>query len=167
MASKAAKREMFVAERARALAVMYLTRRSDLVVEEVRADIGLDLIVRLVPADKEGLRQFGVELRGVWSSVTKEHADKVLRGPVREAQRYGPFAFPVCLFFFTMEEDQGWYTWVAEPVLESGKAHLRMCMDANCKPLGKAALNEIVAQVDRWYDTFFENLVTDSTNGCK
>ena len=167
MANKAARQEMLIAKRVRALAVMYLTRRSDLMVEEVQEDIGLDLIVRFAPENKEGIRQFGVEPRGVWSSVTKEHADKVLVASVRQAQRHGPFAFPVCMFLFTMEENKAWYTWVAEPVVQTGKAILRMHQRADCQPLNNAALNQIVAHVDRWYDTFLENLVANPIDGGK
>lgn len=165
MANKSAKRDMLIGKRVRALAVMYLTRRSDLMVEEVQDDIGLDLIVRFFPKDKVGMRQFGVELRGVWASVTKEHANTVLGPSVRQTQGYGPFAFPVCMFFFTMEENQGWYTWIAEPVVQAGKAHLQMNKDADCTPLDTTAMDEIVARVDRWYEAFFANLVPNSANG--
>ena len=27
-------------------------------------------------------------------------------------RRYGPFPLPVVLFCFTMENNEGWYTWV-------------------------------------------------------
>lgn len=162
MANKAAKQERFVGQRGHALAVMYLTRRSDLLIEEVREDLGLDLIVRFVPQNKEGIRQFGVELRGVRSSVTKEHADKVLGPTLRGIQHDGPFAFPVCLFFFTMEDNKGWYTWVAQPSVHAGKAVLRMHEGADCRPLDRTALDTIVDQVDRWYDVFFKNLITNA-----
>lgn len=165
MADKPSNQKLLIAKRVRALAVMYLTRRRDLTVEEVREEIGLDLTVRFLPQDKEGIRQFGVELRGVWGSVTKEHADKVLGRSVREAQRSGPFAFPVCMFFFTMEDNKGWYTWIAEPVVRGRKAELRRHQEADCRPLDKAALEEIVGRVDGWYDAFFANLVTDSADG--
>jgi hypothetical protein len=167
MADKAARREVLIAKQVRALATMYLTRRSDLTVEEARGDLGLDLFVRLAPGGGQGVRQFGVELRGVFSSVTKVHADKVLRRSVREAQGYGPFGFPVCLFFFTMENNQGWYTWVAEPVVQSGKALLRAHEEADCRPLHKGALDEIVARVNLWYDAFFQNLALDTAHDAK
>ncbi len=157
---------MLIGKRVRALALMYLTRRSDLMIEEVRDDIGLDLIVRFTPADGEGVRQFGVGLRGALSGVTKGNADKVVGRAVREYGGYGPFGFPVCLFFFTMEDNAGWYTWVAEPlVTPDGKAALRMHTDADCKPLDKTALDEIVGLVDGWYEAFFANLIANSANG--
>jgi len=52
--------ERFIAERVRALAVVYLTRRDDLIVTEETADIGIDLWVTLNLEDKDGHRKFGV-----------------------------------------------------------------------------------------------------------
>jgi hypothetical protein len=165
MANRAGRQELLIAKRVQALAIMYLTRRSDLTVEEVREDTGLDLLVRLVPEGKEGVREFGVELRGALSSVSNEHADKVLRPSVRQAHRAGPFGFSVCLFFFTMDDNKAWYTWIAEPVVRAGKALLQSHEDADCRRLDNGTLDEIVDRVDRWYDAFFENLVLGSANG--
>jgi hypothetical protein len=162
MADKTAKQARLLGKRVQALAIMYLTRRSDLSVEEVRGeDTGLDLMVRFTSGGKDGVRQFGVQLRGVWSPVTKEDADKLAGRSLREAQRYGPFALPVCLFLFAMEANHGWHTWVAEPVVEAGTAHLRLPSNADCQPLDRAALDEVVARVDRWYDAFFANLIAN------
>ena len=41
MADKTAKREMFIGKRVQALAVMYLTRRSDLIVELIGAPVSV------------------------------------------------------------------------------------------------------------------------------
>jgi hypothetical protein len=161
MTDKNTKRERLIEKRAHALAIMYLTRRDDLTIGEVQEDIGLDLLVHFLPAGKDGVRQFGVALRGAWAPVSREEADRVLRPSIQRLRRYGPFPFPVCLFFFTMEENQSWYTWVAEPVVApDGTFRLRLHDSASCKPLDKAAVNEIVGQVDRWYDAFFGTLVT-------
>src|ERR1700722_13282157 len=70
--------QRFIAERVRALAVVYLTRRGDLIVTEETGDVGVDLWVTLNLEDKDGHRKFGVELRGVWTAVTADHANKVL-----------------------------------------------------------------------------------------
>src|SRR6266852_8479667 len=128
MTVKERHREVLIKKRARALATMLLTRREDLAIEEVQGDIGLDYLVRFHTKGKEGLREFGVELQAVWAAATKDHADKVLRPALRQVQRHGPFPRPVCLFFYTMENDGAWYTWVAEPVRsEDGKPLLRSC----------------------------------------
>jgi hypothetical protein len=124
MADKNEKRQGLIRERVLALAVMHLTRRPDLKVAEFDEDIGFALRVSSLRPEG-GLREFGVELRGAWSTASRARANAVLSLAVRQTQQYGPFIFPICLFFFTMKETQGWYTWVAEPVVtETGKARL-------------------------------------------
>ncbi|MCI0641412.1 MAG: DUF4365 domain-containing protein [Gemmataceae bacterium] len=160
MADKQEKREVYIEKRVRALTTMLLTRSDNLLIEEVTDDIGQDYIVRFRTPGKEGLREFGIELRGAWTSVTKDHADKVLRLALQQVKRYGPFPRPVCLFFFTMENDDAWYTWVAEPnVSQEGKHVLRLRDAPDCQPLDKRALKEIVDRVDLWYDGFFPSLI--------
>jgi hypothetical protein len=148
--------QRFIAGRARALAVVYLTRRGDLIVTEEAADLGVDLQVTLNLDHKEGHRKFGVALKGVWRAVTADQVNKVLSPSMQKMLRCGAFPFPVVLFFFTMENNEGWYTWVAEPVVSSEQGfELVQHGDASCRPLNSEALDEIVEAVDRWYDAFF------------
>ena len=138
------------------MAIVYLTRREDLIVSEEVTDVGVDLWVTLNLEDKEGHRKFAVELRGGWSAVTAAHANKSLYPSMQRMLWYGPFPFPVVLFFFTMENNEGWYTWVAEPVASSGSDfELVQHGEASCRPLNSGAIDEIVESVDRWYDVFF------------
>lgn len=151
-------------ERARALATLLLTRRPNVLVEDVSEDIGVDLIARLAAARKPGLRQFGVELRYVLESVTASHANKVIRPTLQSHRAYGPFPFPVVLFFFTMRDDVGWYTWVAEPVISAdGRAQLPLQDEPDCRPLDAAAVDEIIAQVDHWYDVHYGELTATAS----
>src|ERR1700731_3103781 len=100
------KQEWFIAERTRALAMIHLTRRKDLVVRNAPPDIGLEFIVSITKDPGEpSLRQFGVVLRGVKSAVTEAHLDKVLRPTLQSFLRTGPFPYPVCLFHFSMDDD--------------------------------------------------------------
>jgi hypothetical protein len=148
--------QRFIAERVRALAVVYLTRRDDLIVTEEPGDVGIDLSVTLNVENKGGHRKFVVELRGDWTAVTADHANQVLRPAMHEMLRYGPFPFPVVLFFFTMESNEGWYTWAAEPVVSpNGEFEIVQHGEASCRPLDTEAIDRIVEAVDRWYDAFF------------
>jgi hypothetical protein len=168
MSEKEHNREVLVEKRARALAMMLLTRREDLLIEEVKDDIGLDYIVRFHTEGKEGLREFGIELRGGWAAATKDQADKVLRPSLRQTKRYGPFLRPVCLFYFTMEDDGAWYTWVAEPIESGdGKPLLRSRDEPDCRPLDRRALKEIVERVDLWYEAVFPSLIVNGPGGSK
>jgi hypothetical protein len=141
----------FIAARVRALAVVYLTRRRDLIVTEEGNDVGVDLWVTLNLEDKEGHRKFGVKLKGVWTAVTADHANKVLYPTMQKMLRCGPFPFPVVLFFFTMENNEGWYTWASEPAVSSnGRFGLVQHAEASSRPLNSGAIDEIVETVDRW-----------------
>src|SRR5262249_7671085 len=166
MAIKESERLKLVAARARALAIMFLTRDPRLVVEETKDDIGLDLIVRFQHKHKDGIRQFGVEIRGALTAMTQEGANKALRAKFAQMKRYGPFPFPVYLFFFTMVETQAWYSVVMEPAVVAGRATLRMIDHPDCQPLTNEAVDELTAQVDHWYDAYYSGLVTQP-NGKK
>ena len=163
MARKIGQQQRFINERARALAIVYLTRRDDLIVTEETADIGVDLWVTLNLEEKEGHRKFGVELRGVLTAVTADHANQLLYPSMQGMKRYGPFPFPVVLFFFTMENSEGWYTWAAEPVVSpEGDFELIQHGEASCHPLDTGAIDVIVEAVDRWYDAFFAKAIRET-----
>jgi hypothetical protein len=59
----------FIAERVRALAVVNVTRREDLIITEEAIDAAIDLWVTLNLGDEEGQRKFGVALRGGWPGL--------------------------------------------------------------------------------------------------
>jgi hypothetical protein len=160
MAQKTTQQQRFVAERVRALAVVYLTRRKDLIVTEETDDVGVDLWVTLNLEEKVGHRKFGVELRGSWAAATADHLNKTLYPSMQGMLRYGHFPFPVVLFCFTMENNEGWYTWVAEPAVSpSGDFGIVPHDEASCRPLTTKAIDEIVEAVDRWYDAFFAKAI--------
>lgn len=146
----------FVAERARALALVHLTRREDLIVKKAAEEVGLKFLVSIKKEQGEpAVRQFGIFLRGTKSPVTTAHLDGVLRPTMQRFLHIGPFPYPVCLFHFTMDDDQGYFTWVAEPAVAENGPRLLMHEHAHSRKLDTAALDEIVGKVDRWYDAFF------------
>ena len=148
--------------------MMLLTRREDLLIEEVKDDLGLDYIVRFHAAGRAGLRELGIRLRGVRAAVTKDQADQVVRPALQQMKRYGPFLRPVCLFLFTMENDGAWYTWAAEPIeSEDGKPLLRSCDEPDCRRLDKRALKEILERVNLWYDALFLSVTANGPGGSK
>jgi hypothetical protein len=156
MPQKTTQQQRFIAERVRALAVVYLTRRDDLIISEDTADSGVELLVTLNSEDKHGQRRFGVKLQGIWTALTSGQPDKNLQPTMQRMLRYGPFPFPVVVFFFTMENNEGWYTWAAEPVVSSaGGFEIVQHGEASCRPLNTKAIDEIIEAVDRWYDAFF------------
>src|SRR4051812_11524019 len=106
----------YLEERARALAMVYLTRRTDLVVTQEQKEPGLDYLIDIASDDKVGVRRFGLELRASAAPVvTEEGANARLRPTMKNLQRLGQFPFPVCLFYFTMQNNEGFFVWVSEP----------------------------------------------------
>src|SRR5271169_157438 len=97
--------EWFITERARTLAQLLLTRRSDLVVMNAGQGIGLEYIVSITKQAGEGsLRQFGVFLSGTKNAVTEDQLNKLLRPRMQSFLQIGEFPYPVCLFHFTMDD---------------------------------------------------------------
>lgn len=154
--------KVFIEKRARALAVMLLTRRENLRIEEVEEDTGLDYFVRFHSEDKEGLREFGIKLTAQGETATQEQAKALLRSSLRKMKHYDPFLRPICLFLFTMENDEAWYTWGVEPIESSeSKPLLRWRDEPDCHPLDNRALKAILERVDRWHDAVFPCLIAN------
>lgn len=145
-------REQFLGERAQALATIILTRRGDLSIAETKKDIGLDYHVYIDREDKPMRLMFGVLLRGVPSPVTIDHANKILAPTMGHFQGMRKFTYPVCLFFFTMREEQAFFSWLAEPVVNGGVPKLAHHAKANCVELTSAHLDRIVDEIVAWYD---------------
>jgi hypothetical protein len=155
--------DWYIAERGRTLARLHLTRRGDLDVEKAGPGIGLEYVVSILKVGEPSLRQFGVFLGGSKTATTEEDLDKLLRPKMRSFLRLGPFPYPVCLFHFTMDGDQGYFTWVAEPTVTEDEPQLLMHEAAHCRKLDRAVLDEIVRKVDHWYDVFFGRIVVKAS----
>jgi hypothetical protein len=145
-------KDQFLGERARALATIVLTRRDDLLVVETKKDTGLDLHVFIDREDKPMRLMFGVLLRGVPSPVTIDHANRVLGPTMGHFQGMRKFTYPVCLFFFTMREEQAFFSWLAEPVVNGGMPKLVHHDKANCVELTTEHLDHVVDAIVAWYD---------------
>lgn len=158
------KQKWFVAERARALAMIHLTRRDDLIVTKADQGSGLEFIVSITREEGEpSLRRFGVFLRGTKGPLTEARLDAVLRPAMRSLFGMGEFPYPVCLFHFSMDDDKGHYTWVAEPSVTDEGPRLLMHQAPHCRKLDRAALDGIVDKVDRWYDAFFGQIAVEAS----
>ena len=152
----------FITERVRALAIVLLTRRADLAVTEAKQEYDLDLLVE-IKNRRSAVRRFGVLLHGTLSPVDEQQANQVLRPVVQRFQRSEPPSFPACLFYFTMQDDQGYYTWLTEPVIrEHGRPLLRVHDSASVGKLNDAGLAHIVQRVNAWYDALFEPVPGES-----
>ena len=145
-------KELFLADRVRALAAVILTRRDDLSIAETRQGTGLDLHVYIDREDKPMRVAFGVLLRGVGSPMTADQANKVLGPAIGQFQGLRKFTYPVCLFFFTMRDEKAYFSWLAEPVLTGGAPKLVHHGMAACVELTDGLLGQVVERIVGWYD---------------
>jgi hypothetical protein len=145
-------REQLLAEQVRALAAIVLTRRGDLTIAETKRDTGLDFHVYIDREDKPMRLVFGVLLRGVVSAVAAEHANKVLEPTMGQFRGMRKFTYPVCLFFFSVRDEQGFFSWLAEPVVNGSAPKLVHHDKASCVPLTDELLDRVIEQIVAWYD---------------
>ena len=145
-------RELFLADRARALAAVILTRREDLTIADTRQSTGLDLHVSIVREDKPMRLAFGVLLRSVSSPMSADIANQILGPTMGQFQGMRKFTYPVCLLFFTMRDEKAYFSWLAEPILTSGAPKLVHLAKANCVELTDERLGQLIEQIVNWYD---------------
>ena len=146
------KPEWFKDLRLPSLAIMHLTRRTDLrVQQEVRMG-GKVLMVEIVDAEGPAWKRFGVYLQGTISPATVEHANTVLNISVRRFfDDYGEPTLPFCLFYFTVAQGQGFVTWLAEPLVKGESSRLIYHKKADCVVLDQEALDRLVDQVNGYF----------------
>ena len=145
--------DWFVPERTRTLALVALTRREDLDVNNGSELDHLDLLVDLTKKKKLSHKRFGVVLHGNMERTSLRDANIDLQPTLRSFLKQRLPSFPVCLFYFTMRDNQAYYTWILEPLLqETGEPRLRKREVADCKMLDHDSLDAIVTQVSKWYD---------------
>ncbi len=146
-----------LAERVEAMAIMHLTRRDDLVVRrEIRkpGDPIMDLTVEIREDGRRvNWRRFGIYLQGVRTPETISTANSKLKVSLRRFfNDYGEPSIPFCLFYFTMEDNRGYCTWLAEPMVEAARPGLRYHREnANCTTLDLGSLDSIVGAVNAYY----------------
>lgn len=144
--------DRYLGGQVRARANVILTRRDDLRVVETKEQTGLDLHVHVDREDRPMRLVFGVLLRGVPSATTAEGANKILGSTMGFFQGLRKFTYPVCLFFFTMREEQAFFSWLAEPVVQEDGPKLVHHTKANCVELTDAVLGDAVDRVVEWYE---------------
>lgn len=142
--------QYFIGERAEHLAVVYLTRRQDLVIERMKTDYGLDMLVTILRDNLPTGRVFGVQVKGR-DKVFKNIQELPLSFTRKEINYFQDLPFPVYVFLFTMEDDRGYYRWLRYPVDESIQAP-RSIKQEQWHPLDENEIRQIVDDVNAWYD---------------
>ena len=150
----------FLARRVHARALVLLTSRHDLTVMEVGDNSGIDLLVSIRKEKFRAIEQFGVILQGtVQEANTPEAASHLSNALMPKNLRFKPLSIPICVFFFSMVGDPGYYAWLYEPATTHEVAKLRRHSKLECKRLDEEALEEIVDRVDRYFSALSKSLV--------
>ena len=133
-------------ERAVQLSIIYLTRRDDLHVVRSQDECQPDLMVSIL---EEGLptgKYLGIVAKAV-SYDNTQAIERTFRQAKFDAFREAPF--PICLFIFSMDKDNGYWTWLRKPTeMPPG---LTFAQEKGVKSLDNVALAGVVASVKRWY----------------
>jgi hypothetical protein len=68
-------------------------------------------------------------------------------------QTFKDLPFPVCLFFFILENDRGYYKWILEPQInEQKQVSLHFNENDELKELNDKEIANIISIVNSWYD---------------
>ncbi len=156
MKMAAAEKPWYLVERAEGLAVIYLTEDSRVEVNRSRDILsGLDIVATLRENGKLGARIFGVEVK---AALTHEAGHDNRRPntcsiPSSRTSFFQDIPFPVCLFFFTVDDDQGHWGWIQQPVVGADTgSRLLFHERIRLSLLTAQEVTKIVSEVDRWYN---------------
>ena len=147
----------FLETRAIQLAVVHLTRRSDVqVTQEARVQMPqesrvryADLMVSLLENGQDVGQLLAVEVK---AAATDNDILKASRSFDKQSSFVSYFPFPMCLFVFSMETDKGVWRWVRRPQPDAlDKSHLWSVSDDKLSPLTNEAMSQMLNTVRDWY----------------
>jgi hypothetical protein len=145
-----------IEERATQLAIVYFSRRNDLLIQQAHAvDLGVDLLITLTKHGQLTGRLFGVQIKaGRHVQVKPVNVEKnAYRIRVGSPEVLEDLPFPLCRVVFDMDNDEGYYQWILEPIIKPDNVNLRPSTRGTFKKLTKEELDMIVQQVNLWYET--------------
>ena len=156
--------DSFIKQRARILALVEFTSRSDLqVIGDFQAYGEFDLVVNVLSGTKVSQKYFGVKLEGTTQLLSNpDEATLCLRSIYKEEAKepLRKSGFPVITLLFSMRNDRGFYSWQIEPIIDgTNQPRLKPHVKIFCSPFDRSALGEIVERVNEWYDKLFALLV--------
>ncbi|MBD2443160.1 DUF4365 domain-containing protein [Dolichospermum sp. FACHB-1091] len=147
----------YIGLRSKALAIVSLTERDDLIVYRDTKDYDLDVLVSISKNGEDINRLFGVEIKAVKSTPKIIQNDAVFNIEGADVDvlqsRLKKCNFPICLFFFTLDNDNGYYKWISEPILDNENSNkLKFNRSPEFRELTKEAINDIVSLINQWYE---------------
>lgn len=137
-------------QRALRLAIVHLSRRDDLILTPSHDEYGIDLLVTLTQNEKISGRVFGVLVKASRFASAKavDAAQQQFRLQVNIPTIPEDLPFPLALFVFNMEDDEGYFRWLLAP---TSATRLALNRESIFTKLSPVTIDQAIAQVNRWY----------------
>jgi hypothetical protein len=146
-------KEFFVAERAKALTQVIVTRREDLAIKEIKEDGTFDYFLCIRRENSYDLCRIGLVVKAAMTFGAQDETSSQLKETAERIYKIGSCSFPVVLFYFTAKDDRGFFAWIWEPEIdESGTPKLSFQSSPSLRDLNDKSLDEIVNTSEQWYD---------------
>jgi hypothetical protein len=147
----------YIGQRAESLTLMYLTRRDDLIVSPQPKGYDLSCLVTISKSGSHSGRIFGVQIEATVNNakiVENENKTFEIKQDLPSTNSISELPFPVCLFFWTLNNDEAYYKWVVEPVIETQNySKLLFNQSQVFQKLTNEEIGKIVSTVNSWYDS--------------
>lgn len=142
--------QYFIVERAKHLAIVYLTRNPGVAVEWMKTDYGLDILVTILQDQLPTGRVFGIQIKGQDKAIQDIQTAQLPSLSQSQTAYFQDLPFPVCQLLFTMEDDKGYYAWMKAPWIVPKTVH---SFNYNhWHSLDEYPINQMITDVNTWYD---------------
>lgn len=141
--------DYFIHQRAESLAMVYLTRSKDLLIERTRVNNGIDMLITILQDNLPTGRIFGIEVKGL-DKAFKDIQQEALWILSKEQKKdyVQELPFPLCLMVFTMDDDKGYYRWLRY----SNELNHNSLLQEEWHSLDDYPVNQLTDAVNAWYD---------------
>jgi hypothetical protein len=137
----------FKKQRAVSLAIVFLTREQDLLVNRESSGVA-DLVINIQVEN-----QIGVSFYAISNLISPlDLLNDSLKLPHFQHDKYKNFLYPCCEFIFDEKNNQKYYQWICKPIVaQNGKRELVYQVTTNLQILDQSALIQIKNEVVKWY----------------
>ncbi len=117
----------------------------------------MSFLVEISKSDSRNGRIFGIQIEAtVNNAKVIENHNKTfeIKQDLPSTDSISELPFPICLFFWTLNNDQAYYKWVLEPIIET-QSYPRLLFNQSqvFKRLNNEEIEKIVFTVNNWYDS--------------
>jgi len=143
------KEQSFMIEhRTQALTTVLLTGRNNIEVVSLPELGELDMLCRIVSYGEEAEMPFGVIQKGTSETLVNERlAESYLNSRFRGLKTAKRYPFPVLIIIFSMQSDDGYYSWRVEPAISNAAPQLILNERLTCEKATKSGLDSIIAKL--------------------